>query len=96
LPSARGCLFSHLEAVAAHQSYRRAQSALKTPKSPVWQPEYSAVKHGYRVRQVERKIGRPILQRRVRIELALEIVSVLGIAPSRHDKTPRVFCSRRH
>lgn len=35
----------------------------------------------YRVRQAEKRIGRPILQRRVRVELALEIVSVLGIAP---------------
>ncbi len=35
----------------------------------------------YRVRQAEKKIGHPILQRRVQIELALEIVSVLGIAP---------------
>lgn len=35
----------------------------------------------YRIRQAEKKVGRPLTQRRVQIELALEIVSVLGIAP---------------
>lgn len=36
----------------------------------------------YRIRQAEKKIGRPLNQRRVQIELALEIAGVLGIAPS--------------
>lgn len=35
----------------------------------------------YRVRQAEKKIGRPILQRRTRIEMALEIFGILGAAP---------------
>jgi DNA-binding PucR family transcriptional regulator len=35
----------------------------------------------YRIRQAEKKIGRPFVQRRVQIELALELVTVLGAAP---------------
>ena len=35
----------------------------------------------YRIRQAERKIGHPLGQRRVQVELALEIVSVLGMTP---------------
>lgn len=35
----------------------------------------------YRVRQAEKSIGRPVAQRRVQIELALEIMSTLGISP---------------
>ena len=34
----------------------------------------------YRVRQAEKLLGHPIAQRRVQVELALEIVNVLGIA----------------
>lgn len=35
----------------------------------------------YRVRQAEKLLGHPVQQRRVQIELALEIISVLGISP---------------
>lgn len=35
----------------------------------------------YRIRQAEKRIGHPIGQRRVQIELALEIVSVMGVRP---------------
>lgn len=35
----------------------------------------------YRIRQAEKKIGHPIGQRRVRIELALEIIGCSGVSP---------------
>ena len=34
----------------------------------------------YRIRQAEKKLGHPVHQRRVHAELALEIITVLGIA----------------
>ncbi len=35
----------------------------------------------YRIRQAEKKIGHPVAQRRVQIELALEIIAVMGNSP---------------
>ena len=40
----------------------------------------------YRIRQAEKKLGHSIAQQRVHIELALEIIAVLGVTPLAHKK----------
>lgn len=50
----------------------------------------------YRIRQAEKKLGHPITQQRVHIELALEIITVLGDQPMSTHNKPGLFCPSRH